>query len=314
MLSYSCGRWTLSLFLLATLQLHLGCKSGSIDTNGRELGDDTPVAEGAGGSSGVQPAEPGEANPPGGPGTDAEAPGEPGVEPEPPPSHDGASFFDDFDGAAIDDSVWLVATWAEHGGQTGPERCYVEDGYLKMTFINDSKQGYLSSAIQTREEFFYGRWEARLKPSSVPGVLNSMFTIDWDDTSNPNVGGDGTKQEIDIEFLTYSFTGDDGRVHLALHAAGLPSAATNPDVLLGFDPSADFHVWGFEITPEKVEWFVDERVLLSYVYSDNPITIDSPYILKFNVWSMVNWINGPPVPDTKSIYLIDWVRFIPLEQ
>jgi beta-glucanase (GH16 family) len=187
----------------------------------------------------------------------------------------------------------------------------VEDGNLKLIFINDSTQGYLSAAIQSREEFYYGRWEARLKPSNVSRVLNSMYTIDWDNTADGSSPSDGSKQEIDIEFLSYSFTGDDGRVHFALHASGLRSAATSPDILLGFDPSADFHVWGFDISPERIQWFVDDRVLWTYVYAGKPITIDAPYLIKFNVWSGTNWINGPPAADTESVYLVDWVRFTP---
>ena len=279
-------RFRFTLVLLAALQMHVGCKTEAPRSEPPPR-DDSPPTGNIGGESTGPPA---------------------------PPSPDGASFFDDFDAAEVDDSVWKVADWVEHGGQTSPERCYLENGHLKMVFINDSTHGYLSSAIQTRKEFLYGRWEARLKPSSVPGVLNSMYTIDWDDISNAGSTSDGTKQEIDIEFLTYSFTGNDGRVHYAVHASGLPSTATKPDILLGFDPSADFHVWGFDITPDKIEWFVDDRVLWAYVYAEKAIVIDAHYMLKFNVWSMERWINGPPVPNTENVYLIDWVRFIPYEE
>ena len=275
-----------SLLLIVALQILWGCHTEA-PGSGPPLGNGVPATENAGGNATNPPAA---------------------------PSPDGVSFFDDFDGSTIDESVWEVADWVEHGGQTSPKRCYVENGHLKMVFINDSTQGYLSSAIQTRQEFLYGRWEARLKPSSVPGVLNSMYTIDWDDASTISSNSDGTKQEIDIEFLTYSFTGNDGRVHYAVHASGLPSTATKPDILLGFDPSVDFHVWGFEITPYKIEWFVDDRVLWTYAYRDNAIVIDVPYMLKFNVWSMKRWINGPPAADMESVYLIDWVRFIPYEK
>jgi beta-glucanase (GH16 family) len=215
-----------------------------------------------------------------------------------------AQFEDDFNDEQINESVWQIATWVEHDGQTGRGRCYSENGYLNLVFINDSAEGYLSSAIQTREEFLYGRWEARLKPSSVPGVLNSMYTIDWDD-------GDGTKQEIDIEFLTYTFADNSGEVHFAVHADGLNSFNTNPDIELDFNPSDDFHVWGFEITPLYVQWFVDDLILLTYTYSENDIVIDSEYQLKFNFWSQENWINGPPVENTECIYQIDWIRFYP---
>jgi len=213
------------------------------------------------------------------------------------------AFEDDFDGP-VDAGKWQVASWVEHGGQTGPERCYAEDGVLNMIFIHDSTEGFLSSAIQTRDSFLYGRWEASLKPSSIPGVLNSLYTIDWGD-------GSGTRQEIDIEFLTFAFGPGRGKVHFAVHAEGLPSTDTNPDIELGFNPSDAFHVFGFEITPERIDWFADGVVLHSYVYAEHEITIDAPYQLKLNSWSMQDWIQGPPVADTPCVYQIDWIRFYP---
>lgn len=221
------------------------------------------------------------------------------------------TLFDDFDSSAINTSRWQIATWSEHGGQTGKDRCFAKDGFLNMVFINSSESGFLSAAIQTREEYLYGRWEARLKPSSVSGVLNSMYTIDWNNTSDNSSTGNGTKQEIDIEFLTFSFGNDTGSVHYAVHAQDRESFQTNPDIPLSFNPSDDFHVWGFEVTPEKINWFVDSIPLKTYEYDENDVSINAPYQLKFNVWSAQKWINGPPAPNVETVYLIDWIRFTP---
>ncbi|MDO5577316.1 MAG: glycoside hydrolase family 16 protein, partial [Fibrobacter sp.] len=174
-------------------------------------------------------------------------------------------FFDDFDSDKVNSQTWRVATWAEHGGQTSAERCYVKDGCLNLIFINDAKKGFLSSAIETKSKFFYGKWEARLKPSNVAGILNSMYTIDWDNTTT-TAASDGSKEEIDIEFLTFSFKPDYGEVHFAVHEEGLKSFETNPDVKLDFNPSNDFHVWGINITSEYIEWSVDGNLLKKYEY------------------------------------------------
>ena len=221
-------------------------------------------------------------------------------------------FYEDFNGVTIDESIWTVGTWEEHGGQLSPERCYVKDGYLNMLLINDNGK-YLSSAIQSKQYFLYGKWEARLKPSSVPGVLNSFYTIDWDkkDTAAP---ADGTKQEIDIEFLTFAFEKNKGKVHAAVHARGFKSYDSNPDIEIDFDPSADFHVWGFDITPEHIEWFVDGKTIYVYKYSERDIKIDAPYVLKLNHWTQKDWIQGPPEPGVVCRYLIDWIKFTPYKQ
>ena len=217
------------------------------------------------------------------------------------------SFNEDFN-TEIDESVWQIARWVEHDGQTGRERCYADNGKLKLMFVyspNDpGGYDYLSSAIQTREQFLYGRWEARIKPTSEPGVLNSLYTIDWDE-------GTGTRQEIDIEFLTYYFDSSYGRVHFAVHAMGYNSFDTRPDIELDFNPSDDFHVWGVEITPKKINWFVDDVILEQYEYDKNSIAINSTYQLKLNSWSKKDWIKGPPEPYTECIYEIDWIKFYP---
>lgn len=205
------------------------------------------------------------------------------------------SFEDSF--TSIDSSVWQVASWQEES-LTSPSRCYVTNGILNLIFRYEpaSTNKNLGAAIQARNTFLYGRWEARIKPSDVPGVLNSMYTIDWGD-------GSGTKQEIDIEFLTFAFGAGTGKVHYAVHAAGFASTDTNPDISLGFNPSDDFHVYGYEITPQYIKWIVDGTVMLTYTYSGNAITINSPYQLKFNVWSSVNWIN-PEQFQPGSIFIL----------
>ncbi len=219
-------------------------------------------------------------------------------------------FIDNFDGTAVDSSVWQVASWVEES-ITSPARCYVQGGNLNLIFKYEGGQ-FLGAAIQTRKEFLYGKWEARLKPSSVPGILNSMFTIDWDNTTTPGSGSDGTKQEIDIEFLTKSFTASNGEVHFAVHASGKTSFNLNPDKILGFNPSDGFHIWAIEITPAFIKWYVDDVLLYTYNYSSSGVSINGPYQLKFNVWTQNGgWVGGPPAADTVCVYQIDWVKFTP---
>jgi endo-1,3-1,4-beta-glycanase ExoK len=230
------------------------------------------------------------------------------------PSGNGAiapnpSFVENFD--SIDATIWQVASWHEESW-TDPARCTVSNGKLNMVFRYDSAtQTHLGAAIQTWGRFLYGRWEARLKPSSVAGVLNSFYTIDWDNLATPGSSNDGTKQEIDIEFLTYTFGPSTGKIHFAVHQAGLASFNLNPDIELGFNPSDGFHTYGYEITPDHIQWIVDGQVLNTYTYAENAITINSPYQLKLNVWSAVNWVHGPPVANTDCVYQIDWIKFYP---
>ncbi|MFP4662329.1 MAG: family 16 glycosylhydrolase [Halanaerobiales bacterium] len=229
-------------------------------------------------------------------------------EPEP----DDYDFFDNFDGDSVDTSKWLVAGWVEHGGQTSRDRVYTEDGKLVMVFEYDTdyynENGlYKSSAMQTRrDDFRYGRWEARLKAVETDGVLPTMYTIDWRDESIR------TCQEIDIELVSTNIGDDYSEVHLALHGKDFKSWST--DIELPFNPAADYHIWGFDITEDRVQWFVDDIILYEYFYDDKTGVIDAPYTLKFNFWSNAgHWIQGPPVENTEIYYNIDWVRFTSYE-
>jgi beta-glucanase (GH16 family) len=98
-----------------------------------------------------------------------------------------------------------------------------------------------------------------------------------------------------------------------LRAPGRPPLHdTNPDIDLGFNPSDEPHVFGFEITPTQIQWFVDDTILHTYTYSGNPISIDNAYQLKLNVWSQNGqWVEGPPDENVRCVYQIDWITFMP---
>ncbi|MBN2584136.1 MAG: glycoside hydrolase family 16 protein [Planctomycetes bacterium] len=217
------------------------------------------------------------------------------------------SFQDNFDaGWKTAQKDWKVATWKQNGTEMSPERCAVDDkGRMVQTVL--AGEPYRGGSMQTSKEYPYGRWAARLKPSSVPGVLNSMFTMDWDDLTTSDKDGDGSKFEVDIEFLTYTFGKGRGKVHLAVHVPEKKNAFV-ADVELEFNPSDEFHVWGFDILPDRVVWHVDGKPLRTYErpaeYSFHP-----NYEFFFNSWTSPKWIKGPAKEDAR--YLIDWVKFYP---
>ncbi len=222
-------------------------------------------------------------------------------------------FYDEFDdentpGGYSWNEDWSRATWIMNSTQMGEERAYPEDGI--MHFIVTAGEPYQGGAIQTRNQFLYGKWEASLKPSNIPGVVNAMFTNDWDNEITDNSDSDGTHQEIDIEFLPYTFNGSTGEVHIALHDWGHTNYV-NEDIRLDFDPSAGFHIWGFEILPDKVTWLVDNKELYTFQYNTE-FRINASYQFFFNAWtSNSNWVQGPP--DAEALFQVDWVRFYSYE-
>jgi len=220
------------------------------------------------------------------------------------------AFEDDFlPGWERNQKAWHVATWRQNGTQMAPERCATDGkGLLVQTVLaGEPAQG---GSLQTRSEYRYGRWVGRLKPSSVPGALNSFFTDDWDDLTTEDKNNDGTKLEIDIEFVTANFgPGKKGQVEFAVHSLGR-KRGLGKVVDLDFNPSDDFHVWGIDILPDGIAWHVDGKVIHSYKCPPGETIPDVGHELFMNSWTARKWIKGPAPADAK--YHIDWVRFYPM--
>ncbi|WP_309386552.1 glycoside hydrolase family 16 protein [Cerasicoccus frondis] len=202
-----------------------------------------------------------------------------------------------------------MATWKQNKTQMAKSRCQTDgEGMMVQTVL--PKLPGEGGSMQTKGEFGYGRWVARVKPSAVPGVLNSIFTKDWDDKSRPETNGQGGMSEVDIEFLTSKHHEDRAEVHLAIHLKGRNNFYAHYQEV-DFNPSDDFHEWGFDILPDRVDWHVDGKIIHTWRYTEDA-WVDENYEFFFNSWTMKNWIEGPP--SETATYEIDWVKFYPLEK
>lgn len=205
-------------------------------------------------------------------------------------------------------TIWRIADWSQNKTKMSPERCRTNgEGMLVQTVLPELPG--MGGSLESKGEFGYGRWVARVKPAAVAGLLNSIFTKDWDDRTTPDNMGDGDKGEVDIEFLSSTYGEKSGEVHLAIHLKGFPEYWAM-DVPLDFNPSDEFREWGFDILPDRVVWHVDGKKLAEWRY-DGDKRINPGYEFFFNSWTMEKWIKGPP--KEKGEYLIDWVKFYPLE-
>lgn len=253
-----------------------------------------------------------------------------------------AAFTENFDIDWIEknlkkNSSWRIATWMQNRVLMRKENLHIgqnPEQSINESFETDNRQynenystaliqkvvpydnnvpiniAHSGSSIQTKNEFGYGRWLAKVKPSNVPGVLNSIFIKDVDN-KNTTKPKDGSKREVDIEFLTRTFGKKSGQIHLAIH--GNPKLGEKKiyavDINLNFNPSDDYHIWGFDILPDKVVWHVDGKVLHTWRYLEF-FYINEGYEFFINSWTHKRWIHGPP--GSVAEYKIDWVKFYPL--
>jgi beta-glucanase (GH16 family) len=219
----------------------------------------------------------------------------------------GDSVFETFhpwNGKISPNGIWRInGPWIGTGGNL------IDPTLANLTSQYDGKPGgYLSLSVAANQlhgselqsltlpGYNYGKYESRIKVSSVPGVVDSFFWI-----QAPNYG----PLEIDIEFLTDEFTNNVGKVHYTIH----PSNQTYVQNL-AFNPSDAFHNYGFQWTAGKVEYYVDGKAV--YSFSDSTLNSTAPGFIMMNTWTgNPNWGGGPPTQKATSVY--DWVAFHPYQ-
>ena len=158
-------------------------------------------------------------------------------------------------------------------------------------------QLYRGAELRTHESYLYGKFEARYKPAQGEGLVSSFFTYNDD---NPNTPW----SEIDIEILgVYDHVVDFNTItwgqksHIRQH-------------YVPFNPHEDFHIYGFEWTPEYVAWFIDG----DEVYRQSGEHIDSIHYsqkIMMNIWNPVyeDWVGSwnPEILPRFSYY--DYVSY-----
>jgi len=134
-----------------------------------------------------------------------------------------------------------------------------------------------AAAVSSRDRFLYGRFEATLQATDVPGLVTGFF-----------LHRDSPRQEIDVEItgdrpdrilanVFYNPGSDDARFDYGYR--GTPIS-----IDLGFDASKAFHTYAIEWGPDEILWLVDGRAVHRRVLW-NPTPIPHlPMTLHVNTW------------------------------
>ena len=150
---------------------------------------------------------------------------------------------------------------------------------------------FFGSELTGKEQFLYGRFEARMKMASIPGTVSSMF-LNYD---NSYKKGDEPWNEIDIEVLGKSQTQWQSNI-ITREADPSISGTTNSESVhdFGFDATQDFHLYTIIWTPEYVVWEIDSvevrRDTLGMAHgthadADQVKFLTKPQSLRFNLWA-----------------------------
>jgi beta-glucanase (GH16 family) len=152
-------------------------------------------------------------------------------------------------------------------------------GGLSLTVIEEplGVRNFSAAAISSRASFLFGRFEATLKATNVPGLMTGFF-----------LHRDSPRQEIDVEIpgnqpdhlLVNVFynPGTDG-AKFDYGYRGTPAI-----IKLRFDASKALHQFAIEWDPCEIRWFVDQKLVHRRTLWDPTPIPHLPMTLHVNTW------------------------------
>lgn len=183
---------------------------------------------------------------------------------------------------SIDKSMWLLRTdtFTDNLAIFQPENVTINEEIGVALNIRKETLGvreYSAGSITSCDQYIYGKFEAIIKASNVPGVVTGFF-----------LHRDSPRQEIDVEIsgnkpnrlLVNVFYNPGGEG--VKYDYGYRGAASHID--LGFDASKSYHKYTIEWTSNEIKWYVDDCLVHKRI-EWNPTPIPHlPMSLHVNAW------------------------------
>jgi len=222
---------------------------------------------------------------------------------------------DEFDSDEVDAQKWTYRAWADWVGFSisRKENVSIKNGNMmialrKGTFTDPiSGKTYNASGggLITREKFRFGFYEVAAKFSPIKGWHEAFWTF-WNNSNNPDTYVVGwrnkTFTEFDITehpkdyadnkytFGIYEHIYSDGQDNLS----SIQRDNFNTDV----EVSSAFHIYGFEYTPEYLNYFFDRELVK---------TVDLEGVAQEDFYIWLTTI-ATREPDAESEVLWDYLR------
>lgn len=167
-------------------------------------------------------------------------------------------WSDEFNGSAVDWSVWETPVGPRRDGYWAKEDSYL-DGQGNLVIRTRKEDGkYYSGAIRTKSKFEhrYGYWVARCRFHTQVGHWPAFWLF-----SDPGVStvGDEGRDGTEIDIMEKAWAKED-RINHALHWDGygeFHKSEGKEVVIPGL--SQDFHSFGLDWRPEQYVFYVDGK-------------------------------------------------------
>ena len=186
------------------------------------------------------------------------------------------------------DSEWInPAKWNNNPGSWGAwswdaANTYLESGKLGIKMVhephirNQTRLFYKSGILRSHQQMTYGYYEARMKGCDLfPGACPSFWTY----SDGKKYSGEVRYCEIDFVELQMNELNHETKVRDSVHHIDMNlhlrladedgkvtwhRPGTDPDLcknvwIAPWDPRDDFHVYGCDVTPEMITWYIDGK-------------------------------------------------------
>ena len=204
----------------------------------------------------------------------------------------------------LDSRRWILRsdTFTDNLALFRPSNVEFSSGIGAALYIRREPQGvreYTAASLSSQEQYLFGKFEAVIQASSVPGVVTGFF-----------LHRNSPRQEIDIEIagnrpdrllvnVFYNPGGDGANFDYGYR--GAPSY-----IELGFDASKASHRFAIEWNPCEIRWLVDNRLVHRRAIWDPTPIPHLPMALHVNIWpsrstQLAGRINNRRLPATTMV-------------
>ena len=226
-------------------------------------------------------------------------------------------WSDEFDGTTLNLDNWTyelgdgcpnLCGWGNNELQEYTDDNHrLEDGMLIISAKKGSNSNYTSTRIKTKgkQEFQYGRIEARVKVPSGAGMWPAFWALGNDIETNswPNCG------EIDI----VEYVGKNpGQIFTSVHTPSSYGNTVNSMITNVPNVEEDFHNYAVEWNENFIDFFFDDTRVYTYsvqTKNQNTWPFNKPFFLIINLAIGGNF--GGPVANNIQFpreFIIDYVR------
>lgn len=226
-------------------------------------------------------------------------------------------YRDDFD--TLDASRWQVMThsWAGNLALFSTASPAIVDGALVLRLLpapagtvdsTDVPKDFFGAEVRSRVTLTSGRVRARIKFARGSAAVSSLVTLytpypanDWNELDIETLGRDPSSTQVNTQ------------VYLGAPVAQPATSSVTPTQspqleALGFDASADFHVYAIEWTPEGARFSVDERQI--YGWTQNIDRMKLPQNVLLTIWASASadWAGAVTEATSTAAVTYDWVE------